>query len=1100
MPAIKIEDTAVKVDVEEDAAENEKEDEEEDNAPEDVATEEVPASNPLDNSKLPGFYTPMVQFEPKPSITGMVFCTGLNAAAVAAYAHSDLLFVYHTGDAKRLEENLKKMVHARESNFSGQVPLVEVVETRSGAGTIAAGAHSVANLRISAVVSSQTLPLMIPSMMQIAARGAPCVFHAAIQKVNAKLAIAADVAGVIAVRDTGFAITASYTIQEASDMAHITHTAAIASGSPILHVFDGADLARASTHIRPLPKAALGQEGYCETAVEALELAMAKLAGPLNRRYKFFEYHGAPDAKQVVVVFGVGAAMVQDMVHSLNATGTRVGVVVVRVFRPWSADAFISALPISAAQICVATVSSNFEATGAMLADVLNSVHSSAEKLSAAPSVISAHIVPGHHGCSKEKIAEIFRHFNLPNPSTSIRITDESAAHAVVPSALPRIETQKTMTIWGTDHVEGVLGNIQSMLFSEGLHAYTKVDKDAYHSKVPVRAVATFSPNPITTGPKTTSSDLVVVNDATILSTHGVEIVSALCASITSVLAVNTDGAGSSGVPINVSKCLSTLLGQVPRQVKVVSFSPSKIGAPITTDEVVAAVAVSLFKAQSAALAIDLPHVVTSLPGVENGDMTADFLVSKLSNAAKDISSALDDLDEDPENLNATTITLETTDFDGLIPRIPTSPTKRLGSVSSENDPSLINTHHVAWSMLFNNDMDCSESFRPYEDKKVYQVKLTKNQRLTPVDYERNVFHLEFDTTGTDLTYSIGESLGVYGHNDAVEVEDFLQFYGVNPQEFVALSGDDGDKQELLTVRQLFTQRLDLFGKPSQDFYAALVPHTSSNYQQKRLKWLGSADKEGVKLRQLESYTFADILFEFQTAHPPLVELIKLIPPIKARHYSISSFMKMHPNQVHLLVVAVDWKTPKERKRYGQCTRYLAGLNPEQGEITVAVDIMTSVMTLPDDPSKPVIGAALGTGLAPFRAFIQERTVLKSQGVKLGPMVLYFGARFRAQEFLYGSDLEAAARDGIVELRLAFSRDQKEKVYIQHLILEDREKLGKYLMNDGGSFYLCGPTWPVPDVRKALCEGMAQPPKTMAESEEYIDKLKAEGRYILEVY
>ena len=1094
-------------------AEDEDEDEEE-GASNNSSDAEEDGANPLDLSKLPGFYMPAQSTASTRAVIG-TFCSGLNAAASAAYTHSDMVFVYHTGDAGRLAGELTALVEAGHANVFGRVPLVEMVETRSGAGTVAAGAHSVGNLRISVVASSQSLPLMIPSMMQIASGGAPCVFHASIQKVSSTLALAADVAGVIAVRDTGFAITASYTIQEASDMAHISHAAAIACGSPVLHVFDGADLARASTHIRsaPAPCSENVSHAICETPLEALQGAMQAMEGSLQRRYQFFEYHGAADATQVVVVFGVGASIVQDMVDSLVGSGQRVGVVVVRVFRPWSTDAFVQALPLTAKQISVATVSSNVEATGAMLADVVSSIHGFSKLAQKEkPSVISAHIVPGTYGSSQQKFAEVFRNMNLPSPNLSLRITDESASYAVVPAAIPRAGAQRTMTIWGTDHVKNVLGHVQSMLTATGgLCAHIKVDKDTYHAKAPVRAVATFAPTLISNGPQTASSDLVVVNDVTVLSTHGIEIVSALNPSTTSILAVNTDGVGSAGVPVNVSQCLSTLLGQVPRQVKVLAFSPSAISngqdlSGITTDEVVAAAVVSLFEVQSPTLNnITAASVLNAL-----SVPSADSFAKHLSASFKDITTELDSLDEDPENLNATTITLEGSDDYGqsLTPRIPTLPTKKGSAAAStplDLDCNLVKTHQVAWNMLFNNDMDCNEAFRPYEEKEVFQVKLTKNQRLTPDDYHRNVFHLEFDTTGTGLEYQIGESLGVYGHNDAKEVADFLEYYGVDPNEFVALNGGakhDDRKQELLTVRQIFTQRLDLFGKPSQDFYAALVPHTSSNYQQKRLKWLGSADKEGVKLRGLESYTFADILYEFQTAHPPLAELIKLIPPIKARHYSISSSMKMHPNSVHLLVVEVDWKTPKGRTRHGQCTRYLAGLNPEThgGEISVAVDIMTSVMTLPEDPMKPVIGAALGTGLAPFRAFIQERRVLKSRGIKLGPFVLYFGARFRAQEFLYGDDLEAAEKEGILELRLAFSRDQKEKVYIQHLIVEDREKLGKYLLDDTGSFYLCGPTWPVPDVRKALCDGIAQPPKTYEDAEAYIDQMKAEGRYVLEVY
>ena len=157
---------------------------------------------------------------------------------------------------------------------------------------------------------------------------------------------------------------------------------------------------------------------------------------------------------------------------------------------------------------------------------------------------------------------------------------------------------------------------------------------------------------------------------------------------------------------------------------------------------------------------------------------------------------------------------------------------------------------------------------------------------------------------------------------------------------------------------------------------------------------------------------------------------------------------------------------------------------------------------LPSDPKTPVVCAGLGTGLAPFRAFVQERTYLKSIGVEVGPMSMYFGARYRAQEYLYEDDLEAAAKAGIItDLRLAFSRDGKDKVYIQDLIRQDQHKLARYFKEDGGYFYLCGPTWPVPDVRAAIHDGLQSAARlNAAEADDFLEQMKDEERYILEVY
>lgn len=146
--------------------------------------------------------------------------------------------------------------------------------------------------------------------------------------------------------------------------------------------------------------------------------------------------------------------------------------------------------------------------------------------------------------------------------------------------------------------------------------------------------------------------------------------------------------------------------------------------------------------------------------------------------------------------------------------------------------------------------------------------------------------------------------------------------------------------------------------------------------------------------------------------------------------------------------------------------------------------------------------AGLGTGAAPFRAFLQHRAWLASQGIPVGPTYYYFGSRHRSQEYLYGEEIEAFLLDGtITKAGLAFSRDGPRKVYIQHKMGEDAEVLAKMLYIDEGVFYLCGPTWPVPDVYEALVGALVKyqgVDPTVAGN--YLEGLKEEERYVLEVY
>lgn len=145
--------------------------------------------------------------------------------------------------------------------------------------------------------------------------------------------------------------------------------------------------------------------------------------------------------------------------------------------------------------------------------------------------------------------------------------------------------------------------------------------------------------------------------------------------------------------------------------------------------------------------------------------------------------------------------------------------------------------------------------------------------------------------------------------------------------------------------------------------------------------------------------------------------------------------------------------------------------------------------------------AGLGTGAAPFRAFLQHLAWLSSKGEEIGPVYYYFGSRYQRAEYLYGEEIEAFILDGVItRAGLAFSRDGPSKVYIQHKMLEDSEALARMLYDDDGVFYLCGPTWPVPDVYEALVNAFVKyKGTTHVQAGAYLENLKEEERYVLEV-
>lgn len=204
-------------------------------------------------------------------------------------------------------------------------------------------------------------------------------------------------------------------------------------------------------------------------------------------------------------------------------------------------------------------------------------------------------------------------------------------------------------------------------------------------------------------------------------------------------------------------------------------------------------------------------------------------------------------------------------------------------------------------------------TLHPEISDRTYLVTCTVNRRLTPKEYDRNVFHVEFDTTGTGLKYAIGEALGVHGWNDEAEVLDFCRWYGVDPARLVTIPvpGDD-TKVHTRTVLQALQQQIDLFGKPPKSFYSDLAEYAKDSVDRHALLFIGSP--EGVstfkKLSEKDTVTFADILRRYSSARPGIEVLCKLVGDIKPRHYSIASAQSVVGDRVDLLVVTLDWKTP----------------------------------------------------------------------------------------------------------------------------------------------------------------------------------------------
>ena len=364
----------------------------------------------------------------------------------------------------------------------------------------------------------------------------------------------------------------------------------------------------------------------------------------------------------------------------------------------------------------------------------------------------------------------------------------------------------------------------------------------------------------------------------------------------------------------------------------------------------------------------------------------------------------------------------------------------------------------AAKGLAFREAYGTRTALRPDLSVKTYTVHVQENRRLTPPSYDRNIFHIEFDLGDSGLRYDIGEALGIHAENDEVEVEDFIKFYQLDPDEIVEVpSRENSVMLENRTIYQALMQNVDIFGRPPKRFYEALADFAENPDERKELITLSGPTKEGneefKRRAEVDTITYADILLEFPSAHPSFHDLVKIVSPLKRREYSIASCQKVTPNSVALMIVVVGWVDPKGRDRFGQATRFL---NKLRVGAPVTVSVKPSVMKLPPKSTQPLIMAGLGTGLAPFRAFVQHRAWEKAQGKEIGSVLLYMGSRHQREEYCYGEEWEAYQDAGVITLLgRAFSRDQPQKIYIQDRMRQTMNDIIQAYLKEEGAFYLC---------------------------------------------
>ncbi|KAF9904882.1 hypothetical protein EC991_002245 [Linnemannia zychae] len=1046
--------------------------------------------------------------------------SGNLAVEHVAYALSDLLFVYPSSASQHsyLGHGSEQWAKAGLSNATNAAlaPQVLQMSTRANAASAVLGAVSSTaskSAAISTLASSAAIVNMVPNLYQIAQANRPVVFHVTAESVDSNLnVLRGDYSDVLVARETGLLYLTSNSVQEAYNISVLAHAVAAGTNQSVIHVLDGVQTSQQVEAIKTFSDHALAafvkQEQRNaviaqdeEALVSAIEGIFDRASTLLGHSYKAFEYTGPKDAETVVVAYGPAS----NVAHNL---GDKVGVLNIRLYRPWSFSHFLKAVPTSAKNVIVVEPVANTAAHGPIFLDVSASFNlwTGAHR----PTVTD--VKYGLHGASLTQgwIKAVVHQVRANKGSAkldlaSVVVAEPEVAQEDVNQAIFWETTASTaVSAHVAKHFQSALG--QRTQHSSRVNSYR-------HSAVIETRVQYSKSNTVAFG-ESSLANYATVQDVAILNEYNV--VASLKQG--AILVLNAPWSVEE-LEAKTSAAFRFALGAKQIQVLLIDLNNVAKELGLSGAGKTLLGQITFLKTHSSNLQDAAFDAIARQYETSNNKLFKDLISTLIERVDKEVI-------EVPQNPNWLAIELGEADQAALaLPKHVVSTVRGIANafegtnataveetaVSEDGEVALgktSNWHQAAWQLMFSEAFDSRQALS--DGDHAYLVKITENRRLTPTTYDRNVFHLEFDTTNTGLKYEIGDALGIHGWNDTQEVLDFIEFYGEKPETVVivpralAKNAPEGTiaRHQTNSLFQILQQTLDLFGRPSKRFYADLIPHATNAAEKERLAYLISAEgAQEFKDRVDETLTHADILREFPSAHPSIPQLINMLPAIKPRHYSIASSQKAHPNSVHLLIVAVEWTAPSGKARFGQCTRYLTSLGVGDN---VTVSIKPSVMTLPPSPHQPVIMAGLGTGMAPFRAFIQERAWQRAQGMDVGPMILYFGSRNRSNEYLYGEELEAYHADGLLtHLRLAFSRDQKEKIYIQHKMNEDGKLLHKYLLDAelNGHFYLCGPTWPAGDVKDAIVQSFMDGENCASiDANRIVNKLKEEERYVLEVY
>ena len=369
--------------------------------------------------------------------------------------------------------------------------------------------------------------------------------------------------------------------------------------------------------------------------------------------------------------------------------------------------------------------------------------------------------------------------------------------------------------------------------------------------------------------------------------------------------------------------------------------------------------------------------------------------------------------------------------------------------------------------------------------------------------------HIEVDLPDA-VTYQPGDHLCVVPVNHPSLVQRALTRFGFDQDTHIRIFSNSDMRSPFPSGSTFSLRRLaEVFGElqavASRNDVAQMARYIECPQSKPKLEALAAPAKDGEDLYRTEVFlkrkSVLDLLEDFPACTLPFEVYMEMIPWLSPRYYSISSSPSQDPKKCSITVGLVEGPARSGRGQYkGVCSTFLC--NAKVGDsIQAIVKEPSTPFRLPEDPSVPIVMIGPGTGVAPFRGFVQERRAQKAAGKPVGEAMLFFGCRHPEKDFLYEDELKQAEKDGIVELHTAFSRLTSERVYVQDLLRQQEPKVWK-LIEDGAVIYVCGDGAAMePDVKRAIANMYAaEKDVSFAEAQAWMETMAKDNRYLLDVW